>query len=42
MVISHLHGNPPAISVETGRKMVPNELMPSFAGMEAAIEAVQS
>jgi chemotaxis protein MotA len=42
VVISHLHGNPPAISVETGRKMVPNELMPSFAGMEAAIEAVQS
>ena len=41
VVISHLHGNPPAISAETGRKMVPNDLMPTFAGLEAAMEAVQ-
>jgi chemotaxis protein MotA len=37
-VVSHLHGNSPQISIETGRKMVPNEFMPTFASLEAALE----
>jgi chemotaxis protein MotA len=38
IVVSHLHGNPPQVSIETGRKMVPNEYMPTFAHLEAALE----
>ena len=30
VLVTHLHGNAPAISVETGRKMAPNMHMPSF------------
>jgi chemotaxis protein MotA len=45
-VVSHLHGNPPQVSIETGRKMVPNEFMPTFFSLEATLEqarpAVQS
>jgi chemotaxis protein MotA len=37
-VISHLHGNPPQVSIETGRKMVPNEFMPSFLNLEKTLE----
>jgi chemotaxis protein MotA len=37
-VVSHLHGNSPQVSIETGRKMVPNELMPTFASLEATLE----
>ncbi len=37
-LIAHLHGNPPQISIETGRKMVPNEFMPTFASLEASLE----
>ena len=40
VLVTHLHGNPPAISVETGRKMAPNEHMPSFAELETAVQAV--
>ncbi len=40
VLVTHLHGNPPQISVETGRKMAPNEHMPSFAELETAIQAV--
>ena len=42
VLIAHLHGNPPAISVEAGRKMVPNEMMPSFFELEAAMEQAQA
>ena len=41
VVVAHLHGNAPQVSVETGRKMAPNEHMPSFAELETAIQAVQ-
>lgn len=38
ILVSHLHGNSPQISIETGRKMVPNEFMPTFNGLEARLE----
>jgi chemotaxis protein MotA len=41
VLVAHLHGNPPAISVETGRKMAPNEHMPTFAEVEQATQALQ-
>ncbi len=41
VLVAHLHGNAPQISVETGRKMAPNQHMPSFAELETALQAVQ-
>jgi chemotaxis protein MotA len=41
VLVAHLHGNAPQVSVETGRKMVPNEHMPSFADLETALQALQ-
>ena len=41
VLVAHLHGNAPQVSVEAGRKMVPTEHMPSFAEMEEAVQAVQ-
>jgi chemotaxis protein MotA len=41
VLVTHLHGNAPQISVETGRKMAPSEHMPSFAELEVAVQAVQ-
>jgi chemotaxis protein MotA len=41
VLVSHLHGNAPQVSVETGRKMVPNEHMPSFQDLETAVQAAQ-
>ena len=41
VLVAHLHGNAPQVSVEAGRKMVPNQHMPSFAELEAAVGAVQ-
>jgi len=41
VLVAHLHGNAPQVSVETGRKMVPNEHMPSFADLEQALQALQ-
>ena len=40
VLVAHLHGNAPAISVETGRKMAPNEHMPTFQELETAVQAV--
>jgi chemotaxis protein MotA len=37
VLVAHLHENPPQLSIETGRKMVPNALMPSFNNLEAAL-----
>ncbi|CAH2603565.1 Motility protein A [Rhodovastum atsumiense] len=37
VLVAHLHGNVPQVSVETGRKMAPNEHMPSFQELETAI-----
>lgn len=41
ILVAHLHGNAPQVSVETGRKMVPNQHMPSFQELEAALQALQ-
>ena len=40
-LVTHLHGNAPQVSVESGRKMVPNEHMPTFLELEEAVQAVQ-
>jgi len=42
VLVAHLHGNAPQISVETGRKMAPNEHMPTFGELETAVQAVQA
>ena len=41
VIVTHLHGNAPQVSIESGRKMVPNAHMPSFVEMEEAIQQVQ-
>ena len=38
VIVAHLHGNAPQVSVETGRKVAPSGLMPSFQEMEAALQ----
>ena len=42
ILVAHLQGNPPQLSIETGRKMVPNEYMPTFNGLETALEQAQA
>lgn len=37
VLVSHLHGNAPQISVELGRRNVPGPLMPTFLELEEAI-----
>jgi len=41
VLVTHLHGNAPQVSVESGRKMVPTEHMPSFLELEEAVQSVQ-
>ena len=41
MLVAHLHGNAPQVAVETGRKMVPSGLMPSFQELEQALQELQ-
>ncbi len=41
VLVTHLHGNAPQASVESGRKMVPNEHMPTFQELEEAVQAVE-
>ena len=41
VLVTHLHGNAPQVSVETGRKMAPNQHMPSFQEVEAAMQSLQ-
>ena len=41
VLVTHLHGNAPQVSVEAGRKMVPNQHMPTFQELEEAVQAVQ-
>jgi chemotaxis protein MotA len=41
VLVAHLHGNAPQVSVETGRKMAPNQHMPSFQELETALQSLQ-
>jgi chemotaxis protein MotA len=41
IIVAHLHGNAPQVSVEVGRKAVPSGMMPSFADVEAALQATK-
>jgi chemotaxis protein MotA len=41
VLVTHLHGNAPQVSVESGRKMVPNEHMPTFQELEEAIQGIE-
>ena len=41
VLVAHLHGNAPQVSVETGRKMAPSQYMPSFAELEQATQNLQ-
>ncbi len=41
VLVAHLQGNAPQVSVETGRKMVPNQHMPSFQELETAVQNLQ-
>jgi chemotaxis protein MotA len=41
VMVTHLHGNAPQVSVESGRKMVPTEHMPSFLELEEAVQSAQ-
>src|ERR1700759_640393 len=41
VIVTHLHGSAPQVSVESGRKMVPNEHMPTFQELEEAVQRVQ-
>jgi chemotaxis protein MotA len=38
VLVTHLHGNAPQVSVESGHKMAPNEHMPSFQELEEAVQ----
>ncbi len=38
VLVAHLHGNAPQVSVESGRKIVPTQHMPSFAELEQALQ----
>jgi len=40
VLVAHLHGNAPQVSVETGRKMAPNQHMPHFLEVEEAQQAL--
>ena len=41
VLVTHLHGNAPQVSIESGRKMVPTHLMPSFQELEEAVQTVK-
>lgn len=41
VLVAHLHGNAPQVSVEAGRKMVPNLFMPSFQELEESVESLR-
>jgi chemotaxis protein MotA len=38
VLVTHLHGNAPQVSIESGRKMVPNEHMPTFQELEETVQ----
>ena len=41
VLVAHLHGNAPQVSVETGRKMVPSGCMPTFQELETVLQDLQ-
>ncbi|MCK8785039.1 flagellar motor stator protein MotA [Roseomonas sp. NAR14] len=41
VLVAHLQGNAPQVSVESGRKMAPSGLMPSFSELETALQGLQ-
>lgn len=41
VLVAHLHGNAPQVSVEAGRKMAPNRHMPSFQELERELQGLQ-
>jgi chemotaxis protein MotA len=41
VLVAHLHGNAPQVSVETGRKMAPSQHMPSFQELEETLQNLQ-
>jgi chemotaxis protein MotA len=41
VLVAHLHGNAPQVSVETGRKMAPSQHMPTFQELEEATQSVK-
>jgi chemotaxis protein MotA len=41
VLVTHLYGNAPQVSVESGRKMVPSEHMPTFLELEEAVQSIQ-
>jgi len=41
VLVAHLHGNAPQVAVETGRKMVPTDLMPSFQEVEESLQELK-
>jgi chemotaxis protein MotA len=40
VLVSHLHGNAPQISIEIGRGSVPSDSQPSFLEMETAVDEI--
>ena len=41
VIVAHLHGHPPQVSVESGRKLVPTQHMPSFQELETVIQSLE-
>ncbi|HET6305786.1 MAG TPA: flagellar motor stator protein MotA [Rhodopila sp.] len=41
VLVTHLYGNAPQVSVESGRKMVPSQHMPTFQELEEAVQSVK-
>ena len=39
VLVAHLHGNAPQVSVESGRKIVPTHHMPSFNDLEQILQS---
>lgn len=40
VLVAHLHGNAPQVAVETGRKMAPSHMMPSFQELEESLQSL--
>ncbi|WP_160122028.1 flagellar motor stator protein MotA [Rhodovarius lipocyclicus] len=41
VIVAHLQGNAPQVSVETGRKVAPSHSMPSFQELEVSLQELQ-